>query len=205
EKGADVNAQGGDYGNALQAASSSGHHPIVQLLLEKGADINVQGGQYGNTLQAASLSCHHPTVELLLENGADVNAQGGQYGNALQAASLQGHNARVQLLLGKGADVNVQGGQCKGNPSWLWRSHYHTTDKGKYKVCINEQGIQERGFSPDKGKSKEKSLRTPNVSQPVLYYAAQPGTTLGTRHQPCILLTSLTLDRPLMPPITRVA
>ncbi|KAF8512565.1 hypothetical protein JB92DRAFT_269820 [Gautieria morchelliformis] len=27
----------------------------------------------------------------------------------------------------------------------------------------------------------------------------------GTRHQPCIPLTSLTLDRPLMPPITRVA
>ncbi|KAF8491968.1 hypothetical protein JB92DRAFT_3128164 [Gautieria morchelliformis] len=22
---------------------------------------------------------------------------------------------------------------CKGSPSWLWRSHYHTTDKGKSK------------------------------------------------------------------------
>ena len=38
EKGADVNAQGGLYGNALQAASSCGHEVILNLLLEKGAD-----------------------------------------------------------------------------------------------------------------------------------------------------------------------
>jgi hypothetical protein len=37
ENGADVNALGGKYGSALQAASSEGHKPIVRLLLEKGA------------------------------------------------------------------------------------------------------------------------------------------------------------------------
>jgi len=42
EKGADVNAQGGHYGNALQAAASEGHGMIVNLLLEKGADVNAQ-------------------------------------------------------------------------------------------------------------------------------------------------------------------
>jgi ankyrin repeat protein len=36
-KGADVNAQGGRYGNALQAASQRGHSAIVELLLSKGA------------------------------------------------------------------------------------------------------------------------------------------------------------------------
>ncbi|EAQ93238.1 hypothetical protein CHGG_01473 [Chaetomium globosum CBS 148.51] len=49
-KGADVNAQGGEYGNALQAASSGGHQEIVKLLLDKGADVNAQGGEYGNAL-----------------------------------------------------------------------------------------------------------------------------------------------------------
>jgi ankyrin repeat protein len=39
EKGADVNAQGGDYGNALHAASVEGHEKVVEMLLEKGADV----------------------------------------------------------------------------------------------------------------------------------------------------------------------
>ena len=50
EKGAEVNAQGGHYGNALQAACSGGHDKIVQLLLERGAEVNAQGGDYGNAL-----------------------------------------------------------------------------------------------------------------------------------------------------------
>lgn len=38
ENGADVNAQGGVYGNAMQAASSRGHEAIIALLLENGAN-----------------------------------------------------------------------------------------------------------------------------------------------------------------------
>jgi ankyrin repeat protein/serine/threonine protein kinase len=106
----DVNAQGGLYGNALQAASSRGHEAIVKLLLDKGADVNAQGGYYGNALQAVSYRGDKAIVRLLLDRGADVNAQGGSYGNALQAASLRGHEAIVKLLLDKGADANAQDG-----------------------------------------------------------------------------------------------
>ncbi|KAF8854030.1 ankyrin [Acephala macrosclerotiorum] len=70
EKGADVNAQGGHYGSALQAASANGHEAIVALLLEKGADVNAQGGHYGSALQAASANGHEAIVALLLEKGA---------------------------------------------------------------------------------------------------------------------------------------
>jgi hypothetical protein len=38
KKGIDVNAQGGKYGDVLQAASYRGHDQIVQRLLEEGAD-----------------------------------------------------------------------------------------------------------------------------------------------------------------------
>lgn len=34
--GANVDAQGGRYGNALGAASSGGHEEIVQILIDKG-------------------------------------------------------------------------------------------------------------------------------------------------------------------------
>ena len=39
EKGADVNAIGGEYENALQAALYHGNTAIVNLLLEKGANL----------------------------------------------------------------------------------------------------------------------------------------------------------------------
>jgi len=110
EAGADVNAQDGQYGTALQAASFEGHDKTVELLLSKGADVNAQGGELGTALQAASYGGYGKTVELLLSKGAEVNAQGGLYGTALQAASYGGYGKTVELLLSKGADVNAQGG-----------------------------------------------------------------------------------------------
>jgi hypothetical protein len=101
--GANVNAQGEFYGNALQAASGRGHEAVVKLLLDAGADVNAQGGFYGNALQAASGRGLEAVVKLLLDAGANVNAQGGRYGNALQAASTGGHEAVVKLLLDAGA------------------------------------------------------------------------------------------------------
>ncbi|KAL5002549.1 hypothetical protein BDV10DRAFT_191363 [Aspergillus recurvatus] len=106
-----LNAQGGRYGNALQAASARGHEKIVQTLLDQGADVNTQGGYYGNALQAASAGGHKEVVQILLDQGANVNAQGGFYGNALQAASDRGYKKVVQILLDHGADINAQGGK----------------------------------------------------------------------------------------------
>ena len=49
-KGADVNAQGGFHGTALQAASYGGYDKTIELLLSKGTDVNAQGGPYGGAL-----------------------------------------------------------------------------------------------------------------------------------------------------------
>ncbi|KAJ9412649.1 hypothetical protein FOXG_17298 [Fusarium oxysporum f. sp. lycopersici 4287] len=105
-----VNAQGGRYGTALQAASAEGYKEIVRLLLDKNADINARSGLYGTALYAASYGGHKEIVRLLLDEGADVNTQGGDYGTALQAASAKGHKEIVRLLLTEGADFNMQGG-----------------------------------------------------------------------------------------------
>ncbi|KAJ6118823.1 hypothetical protein N7471_013443 [Penicillium samsonianum] len=110
ERGADVNAQSGLDGNALQAACYQGHDKIVQMLLERAADVNAQGGRYGNALQAACYRGHDKIVQMLLERAANVNAQGGHFGNAFQAACSGGHDKIAQMLLGRGADVNAQGG-----------------------------------------------------------------------------------------------
>ncbi len=108
--GADVNAQGGSRGNALQAACFRKNANIVRQLLQHGADANAQGGHHGNALQAACFGEDVGIVQLLLEHGADVNAPGGLYVNALQAASTEGDAEIVQQLLDHGANVNAQGG-----------------------------------------------------------------------------------------------
>jgi ankyrin repeat protein len=111
EAGADVNAQGGRFGNALQAASYQCYEKIVGQLLKAGANINAQGGKFGNALQAASVRGHEKVVEQLLKAGADVNAQGGKFNNALQAASYHGQEKVVERLLEAGANVHAQDGR----------------------------------------------------------------------------------------------
>jgi hypothetical protein len=52
-KEVDVNAHGGKYGTALQAASYGGYEAIVRLLVEQGAD-NAPWGRYRSAPRAAS-------------------------------------------------------------------------------------------------------------------------------------------------------
>ncbi|KAK6703656.1 hypothetical protein SNK04_013586 [Fusarium graminearum] len=63
--GADVNSQGGQYCNALQAASYKGSLEVTQLLLDKEVNVNAQGGKYGNALRAASRGGNTEIVQLL--------------------------------------------------------------------------------------------------------------------------------------------
>ncbi|KAF2463616.1 ankyrin, partial [Lindgomyces ingoldianus] len=120
DKGADVNAQGGHYGNALQAASSGGHEQIVRLLVDKGADVNAQGhlrvlellilkepaiplyDRYERTLlwwAAAGSSTATVEALLLLDSGkvdADSKDMAGR--TPLSWATRRGHEAVVKLL-----------------------------------------------------------------------------------------------------------
>ncbi|CUS12935.1 unnamed protein product, partial [Tuber aestivum] len=110
ESTVNVNSQGGNYGNALQAAARGGNESVVHLLLERGAEVNAQGGEFGNALQAAAFEGNESVMRLLLEHGAEVKAQGGEFGNALPAAAFAGNESVMRLLLDHGAEVNSQGG-----------------------------------------------------------------------------------------------
>jgi ankyrin repeat protein len=68
QKGADVDIQGGYFGNALEAASAGGTWLTVKMLLEVGAE-------FGSALQAAVANGQNPITTLLLENGAEVKLQ----------------------------------------------------------------------------------------------------------------------------------
>ncbi|KZP04575.1 hypothetical protein FIBSPDRAFT_827239 [Athelia psychrophila] len=99
--GADVNAQGGHYGHALQAASYGGHYRIVALLLESKAEVNTAGGYYGHAFQAALSGGHDAVVILLLNNGADSNTH--------WTTSDAGEQTAVLSLLENGTDSDIHG------------------------------------------------------------------------------------------------
>ncbi|KAJ7274616.1 ankyrin repeat-containing domain protein [Mycena rebaudengoi] len=111
QKGAHVNAKGGEYGSALQAASKAGHMEIACVLLENGADVHALGGKYGTALSAAAANNHMDMICLLLDNGADINSSDAMDGSALQAACSRGHTELVEFLLRKGADIDAAGGE----------------------------------------------------------------------------------------------
>ncbi|KAJ7500126.1 ankyrin repeat-containing domain protein [Mycena latifolia] len=111
--GADVNAQGGYYGNALQAASYLGTPKTVQILIDAGAAVNAQGGTYGNALQAASSfrgsrrNMYPEIVQMLLKAGAIIaNTQGGLHDTAVEAALGADSLKIVLLLIGNDPDYH---------------------------------------------------------------------------------------------------
>lgn len=66
----DLNAKGGRYGSALQAAVFCDLDETVQVLLDHGADVNASGGRYNNALNAAVVRGFWNTAKKLLDLGA---------------------------------------------------------------------------------------------------------------------------------------
>ncbi|KAJ9653118.1 hypothetical protein H2198_007668 [Neophaeococcomyces mojaviensis] len=96
--GVDVNAIGGKYNSALQAASVRGHALIVQKLLAAGAKVDLPGGQYGNALVAAIENGHKTIAQMLVSAYADLDPSYLYAGSALTAASASGNNAIFSVV-----------------------------------------------------------------------------------------------------------
>jgi hypothetical protein len=131
DRGADIHAEGGQFGTALLAACLGlDSEAIANFLLEKGADANIQGGEHGNALNTMCFSRRwedilygrqHALADWrldpislglldMLDSGAKVNEPCGRYGTALQAACQGCAFYMVSMLLDRGVEVNVQGG-----------------------------------------------------------------------------------------------
>ncbi|RYP59865.1 hypothetical protein DL771_010706 [Monosporascus sp. 5C6A] len=99
---ANVNAQSGLCGTALQAASSKRHDKIMEMLLTYGATVKAPSKCYkpdSDALQASSSGVHDKIVEMLLTKDANANARSRRYGTALQAAPSGGHDKIVEMFL----------------------------------------------------------------------------------------------------------
>ncbi|KAL4883893.1 ankyrin repeat-containing domain protein [Aspergillus karnatakaensis] len=112
DMGLDPNAEGDEYGNALQASAYDGTTEILKMLLDKGAHSSrvYPNSDYGTALQAACYEGTLENVEILLDRGAQANPEvSGEYGTPLTAACAQGNTEIVRVLLEHGADPNTEG------------------------------------------------------------------------------------------------
>ncbi|KAI5793180.1 ankyrin repeat-containing domain protein [Geopyxis carbonaria] len=97
----DINAPGGKYGSAIQAAVINGHEKVVEVLLDHNADIKI-------ALCTAAYSGNATLVRLLIDRGANIDPNDHTHGGALcVASSLTNGEEIVRLLLDSKADVDV--------------------------------------------------------------------------------------------------
>ena len=111
DEGAEIDANGGKNGTALQIASIEGRPDVVRLLVQKGASQSITSKRYGSPLCAAAEKGHQGTARILLEAGADLNDGGGWYAQPLVSAIVGQNINLVRLLMDAGADLNGQGGR----------------------------------------------------------------------------------------------
>jgi ankyrin repeat protein len=118
----DVNAECGERGSPLHAASYWGRLEVARLLLENGANVNLEDDN-GKTPLVAAYRRNRTNLEamrLLLKHGAAADVQYDRHGSILHDASYNGHLAVMELLLQHDADVNAGDGD-----NWkplLWAS-----------------------------------------------------------------------------------
>jgi ankyrin repeat protein len=108
-----MNAIGGRYGTALQAACIRGHSEIVAFLCSHGAEINLRGGEFTTAINAAAFAGHDKIIQYLLSLGADISITDPQGRTPLYHASQEGHLEAVKLLLENRAKINVL--DCENN------------------------------------------------------------------------------------------
>ncbi|EED14280.1 ankyrin repeat and socs box protein, putative [Talaromyces stipitatus ATCC 10500] len=100
DRGSDVNAKGGYYVTALQAAIAGRHDRHVFEMLRHFWPTRVSRPGY-------ILEQEEPTtIQILLKHGADPDICGGDVGSSLLASCLSGDIPCVKLLLAHGADPN---------------------------------------------------------------------------------------------------
>ncbi|KAK2735765.1 hypothetical protein FQN57_001145 [Myotisia sp. PD_48] len=127
-RGYKVDANGGYYGFALQAAAAKGHCSVVVELINCGADISQQGGFYGTALQAAIANGHLEIMQVLFQHALQcgdiihqetfppvtrhrienrlISYENPLSGSPLDCAVSHGYSQIAKFLINHGAEVD---------------------------------------------------------------------------------------------------
>lgn len=108
DRGLDIDAYGGRYGNALHAASANGEADAAKFLLDRAAGLDFETTRKETALHHAARFGHMDVARLLIDRGADVNHVDVERGTPLHNAAKFGQLEIAQLLLDNGVDVNAR-------------------------------------------------------------------------------------------------
>ena len=138
---ANVNAQGGWYGNALYAASAGGHEQVVKMLLDKGADVNAQGGCYDNAMHAATYEGYTEILDLLTIN-CSISQLQDYYGRTpLWWAAAGGEAATVEALIHKHNTDPQTADNLGRRPFWIASKKGHSATSKLLQAYVGELNI----------------------------------------------------------------
>lgn len=104
----DVDAAGGLYGTAIQAACAVSSTPAFNLLCEAGASLNFERGRYGSCLITATFLGRDDFAERLINMKARISVRDRFGRTPLFYAASSGSSRIVKLLLKNGADWSMK-------------------------------------------------------------------------------------------------
>jgi ankyrin repeat protein len=142
-----LNATGGQFGTALQAACAKANLVGFQKLKEWKADPDAIAGQYGTALVAAATIGSEQLVKELITLGGNVEAKDSQGQTPLYWAARYGHSNVMKLLLDSHADYEVKN-------NFGWTPLNSASDNGHLKavaLLVNRNAIMvanDYGWTP---------------------------------------------------------
>ena len=161
KSGADINAQGGQYDNALQAAMSRGHNKVVMLLLEGVSDVNAQSGQREKAPQAVSYRGHERGA---LQVAAERNLTLDELTLAPMPETTEDHSSEsgYETMSDDNENSGMSGGSSVATGDY-------SSGSGPDFISDEVQGVTVGGLVPPKYDSPLASLRD-RISNPVEYF-----------------------------------
>ncbi|KAL5381794.1 hypothetical protein DPSP01_006977 [Paraphaeosphaeria sporulosa] len=143
DKGAEVNAQGGYYGNALQAALVGTHESTVRILVERGAhvglDVQLKGAMH-HVLNNAS--CTPSLVRLLQQYGAPLDTTDVNNMSPLHYCVKFGHKTMARQLIDAGVPIDLRVHRQS------WPSKVSESSSSKEKLSLPASGSVVTGLTP---------------------------------------------------------
>lgn len=102
----------------LNAAASSGHCHLLEMMISRGADVNCRDENGQTPMTLACIGKHVSAVKLLIEKGSDLNKRTNKGPTPLMWTCSTGNKKIADLLLINGADIDKS--DYEGTTPVMW-------------------------------------------------------------------------------------